>query len=165
MHNLPQMNRLRKLLLPALVALLLAAPSVADAASIETHSIPAHGHLTADIHALGGGYYRWNHLHFSLASCGAGDTAGSSCRWSLWGRINRNYTSHCPAHEAERTEHGSLTFFEKQGQFGDPVMTTERGHVALPPDWGDPKRQLVCWYVQINENPQLSLTAQTVIHS
>jgi hypothetical protein len=157
-------NRLRTLSLPALVLLLLALPSGAAAASFETHSVADRGHLTADIHALGGGYYRWNHLHFRLASCGAGDTAGSSCRWTLWGRINRGYTSHCPEHESERTEHGSLTFFEKQGQYGDPVMTTERGHVALPPDWGDPKRQLVCWYVQINENPQLNLAAQTVIH-
>jgi hypothetical protein len=156
-------NRLRTLLLPALALLLLALPSGAGAASIETHSIADRGHLSVDVHALGGGYYKWNALHYRLHICHPGATAGAECHWELWGRISRSYVDQCPAHEEERPEAIALTFFHRLATYGDPVISTGVGHVALPHGWGSDHRQLLCWYTQVYGSTALSLTAQTVI--
>jgi hypothetical protein len=70
-------NRLRTLLLPALAPLLLALPSAASATSVDTHLVAERGHLSVDVHVLGGGYYKGSALRYRLHSCHPGTAAGT----------------------------------------------------------------------------------------
>jgi hypothetical protein len=156
-------NRLQKLLLPVLAAVMLVVPSAASAASIETQSSPNRGNLTIDVHKIGPSQYKWNQLHYRLASCGSGQAdGGTSCHWALWGRISPSY-AHCPEHEVERPEGTVLTFFHRYGNYGNPSLSTGTGHVILPEGWSSTGRQVICWYTQIEDGASLTLTAHTVI--
>ncbi len=134
--------------------MLLVLPSSALAVHIETQSNSSRGVLTIDVHQLHPGQLRWNQLHYRLNACGHSAT----CHWELYGRITRH--SSCYEHDKFHSEHGSLTFFNRLGRYGDPVLSLGVGHAILPPEgWG----QHLCWYIALEGSENLTLTAVTTV--
>jgi hypothetical protein len=155
-------RRLRKLLPPAVLALLLAAPANAGATTSGTISFPERGHLIVHLHQLGGDRYGWSSLRYQLYHCHAGAPQGADCRWMLWGRISPSYDG-CPKHETIDPNRVVRTIFRHRGTIGEPSLNLGGGEFELPAEWRFGRRQFVCWYAQTYDGISMSLTAETVI--
>ncbi len=152
---------MRRLLLPILLALALLVPSTANAAAtIETHSVPHVGTLSADLQHTSYGF-QINNLTYHLHSCGAAADAGGNCQWSLIARTNVRNDRSCPATEGISASGYTSTVFEhRQGQ--GLSITLGSGHLSASNKYGLP-RQLLCWYVRLGAGHELHLTAHTLV--
>jgi hypothetical protein len=155
---------IRRLSLLAVTVLLLALPSGAAAATtVRTESDPQVGHLGIDIQNVSTGQYHWDTLHYQLHTCRPGKDDPGDCHWQLLGRTGIHY-ERCPAYEEkESPDLTTFTNFHRSVPVGNPSISLGPGNIALHPGWGSAARQAICWYVQIGERPNLTLTAQTLI--